>query len=1037
MKLFGIVMIALAACQGLAACLLDVPKDFDSSYVSPKLVLDKPSGTTAYYRLTFDAKSPVDGYWWVDFYDREDALLPDVNSRLYASGGFIPYDVVVPACPEAVTAVVKFSLKKPNVAQVRDLKMRRISVDEAAAWCARTYAAGPQLVPFETAGSWERLPKTRKALTGGKRRFDVVLLGDSLMNDSYCGLLGVQMQKAFPDVDLRVHISVRGSTGCWYYHEKEHFEECVAKYRPDLVLIGGISNCQTNRFERYRANRALVEEDFVETIERCKAIGAEVIVCTPPKSVEFRTSPEAKDLPADFNDESTAADYLQLAFERRAAARTGVQLWDLNGPTCRTVALSGKPLGWFNRDAVHNDDRGKQLIAQAFGAYFRAALADGFWLVLNEDNDHFFKNPTELMTEEALKAYVDDFARGHVTHFFMCPVGQRASYDSKVWEPIWAGMDEPGRKDSAQKPDGTHDIWCVNCKKLHDAGIDPYAVWTKRCREKGVSPWVTMRMNDVHFCNITNYFRNTTFCRTRRDLWLNPKTDFGEWAESQLNYAKKEVRDYNLAVVREMAERWDIDGLELDWMRFGYCLRPGHEAEDAHFVTEFVRDVRAALDEIGAKKGRRIALGTRVCYDPDISRELGMDVEEWARLGLLDVIVPHSFLSVDASIPVAKWKSRIGAVAPGVKIVPGIDSARERFPWKKFPHDLEVMRPSDYRGVAEIFRRGGADGVYLFNLPYNGKWPTDGVRHGDMATEVYERGLDPDETADLPRTYPPAYHDFPFAFRPAAPRQSDEIRAAIQPFIDRGEIAGIVSILSDDELNLTVDCFGWADVENRVPMTPDTVFAVFSMTKTVTGCALMCAIDRGLLSMDDPVEKYVPEFRDVSWLDVGARCIEVASGMKFEDFVRTNIFNPLGMTSTGFNLTPDMERRLAKPCPAEGGLFSTPRDFIRFSQMLAHHGLYRGTWVVSRETFDRIWAVKQTAPGVKEPYSVGAWLYGDWMGHEGAMRTDQRANLRTGHSRLFFIQTENKAGKAFFDAKAAWHKAADAVQGTPATVFGN
>lgn len=62
------------------------------------------------------------------------------------------------------------------------------------------------------------------------------------------------------------------------------------------------------------------------------------------------------------------------------------------------------------------------------------------------------------MTEEALKAYVDDFARGHVTHFFMCPVGQRASYDSKVWEPIWAGMDEPGRKDSAQKSDGTHDI---------------------------------------------------------------------------------------------------------------------------------------------------------------------------------------------------------------------------------------------------------------------------------------------------------------------------------------------------------------------------------------------------------------------------------------------------------------------------------------------------------------------------------------------------------------------------------------------------
>ena len=44
------------------------------------------------------------------------------------------------------------------------------------------------------------------------------------------------------------------------------------------------------------------------------------------------------------------------------------------------------------------------------------------------------------------------------------------------------------------------------------------------------------------------------------------------------------------------------------------------------------------------------------------------------------------------------------------------------------------------------------------------------------------------------------------------------------------------------------------------------------------------------------------------------------------------------------------------------------------------------------------------------------------------MRTDQRANLKTGHSRVFFIQTENKAGKAFFDAKTEWHRACDRFQ---------
>jgi hypothetical protein len=101
---------------------------------------------------------------------------------------------------------------------------------------------------------------------------------------------------------------------------------------------------------------------------------------------------------------------------------------------------------------------------------------------------------------------------------------------------------------------------------------------------------------------------------------------------------------------------------------------------------------------------------------------------------------------------------------------------------------------------------------------------------------------------------------------------------------------------------------------------------------------------------------------------------------------------------------------------------------IRFSQMLAHHGEWKGRRIVSRQTFDEIWAVKQTPDNIEQPYTVGAWLYGDWFGHEGAMRTDQRANLKTGHSRVFFIQTENKAGKAFFDAKTDWHRACDRFQ---------
>ena len=346
----------------------------------------------------------------------------------------------------------------------------------------------------------------------------------------------------------------------------------------------------------------------------------------------------------------------------------------------------------------------------------------------------------------------------------------------------------------------------------------------------------------------------------------------------------------------------------------------------------------------------------------------------------------------------------------------------------------------------------------------------------------------------------------------AAPRHSAEVQAALGPFVERGEIAGVVSVLSDPDGTLTVDCFGWADAENRRPMDEDTVCAVFSMTKTFTGCALMVAVDRGILSLDDQVSMYLPEFKNVAnkitirdcmchmtgitggdtdikkrrvplreaarrfaeggrcevpvgsrfrygnaHVEVAAACLEVASGMTYERFLRENVLDPLGMRDTRFEPTADMVARMAKPYTTKGGpfrpgadaccrqlvfpvgykvypspaggLFSTARDMVRFSQMLAGHGERDGVRIVSRRTFDEIWAKKQTPDGIEQQYTVGSWLYGDWFGHEGAMRTDQRANLKTGHSRVFFIQTENAAGKAFFDAKKAWHAACDRAQG--------
>lgn len=186
-------------------------------------------------------------------------------------------------------------------------------------------------------------------------------------------------------------------------------------------------------------------------------------------------------------------------------------------------------------------------------------------------------------------------------------------------------------------------------------------------------------------------------------------------------------------------------------------LRPGHEREDAHHLDDFMRQVRGVLDRAGKARGRRIALGVRVCRDPDLTRDrMGMDVAKWAREGLVDLVVPHSFYKTDAGIAVAKWIACMKAANPKVKVIPGIDSCVRTGGKDRW------MTPELYRGVAEKFYREGAEGLYLFNLPYLGKYHTDGMLvKEDVAETICSEGLSPDVIQSRPRQAPDVNHDFP------------------------------------------------------------------------------------------------------------------------------------------------------------------------------------------------------------------------------------------------------------------------------------
>ena len=95
----------------------------------------------------------------------------------------------------------------------------------------------------------------------------------------------------------------------------------------------------------------------------------------------------------------------------------------------------------------------------------------------------------------------------------------------------------------------------------------------------------------------------------------------------------------------------------------------------------------------------------------------------------------------------------------------------------------------------------------------------------------------------------------------AAEKKSAPIRAKMQYFIDNGDIAGSVTVVGGKEGILSLDAIGSQNLDKKMPMPKDGLFRIASMTKPITAIGIMILVEEGKLSIDDPVEKHLPEFR--------------------------------------------------------------------------------------------------------------------------------------------------------------------------------
>jgi hypothetical protein len=363
---------------------------------------------------------------------------------------------------------------------------------------------------------------------------------------------------------------------------------------------------------------------------------------------------------------------------------------------------------------------------------------DGMFII-NEDAWHFFDSRTsEQMTLEGLNAFIDQYAGTKVTHLFLNPNAQTARFRSHTRDTIWDDNTE-SKSRLVQNP-----------KLLYERGLDPYKIWIERCREKKISPWISMRMNDVHYVDKIDHFHHSNFWRNNPSFWRIPNEQKGNWSNRALNYVHPEVQKYQMVFVRELFERYDFDGLELDWMRFGWHLTPEKEKEESVVLNKFMQDVRKIAREWEKKRGHTIYLAVRVPYDPNVAATYGMDALQWAREDTIDLVIPTPFFSTsDFDIPVEYWRKQLDSDISGhsvnVAIAPGMEDGVQAWPGgKRTQTNLDYL----YGFVASV-RFRGARNIYLFNWFDNKK---------DYHI-LLEKGISDEVVLQSVRRYPVCYHD--------------------------------------------------------------------------------------------------------------------------------------------------------------------------------------------------------------------------------------------------------------------------------------
>ncbi|MBR4222655.1 MAG: hypothetical protein IKR81_15960 [Victivallales bacterium] len=260
-----------------------------------------------------------------------------------------------------------------------------------------------------------------------------------------------------------------------------------------------------------------------------------------------------------------------------------------------------------------------------------------------------------------------------------------------------------------------------NCSsELFAQGTDPLKLAVEYARDHKLEIFASFRMNDTHDAA---HRASTPFPLFPKFKEEHPEVLFGSedkrsplcnW--SAVDYAQPLVRQRLLGLVEETCQRYELDGVECDFMRHAQLFKSvgwGGKAsqEELDILTEMMTKLRAITETEGRKRNRPILIAIRVPDSVEYCRAIGIDLEKWLQKGLVDLLITTSYFQLNP------WGySAELAHQYGVKYYASLDESRIQ---DFIPECGKRNAAAGYAARAMAARCAGADGIYLFNCEGN------------------------------------------------------------------------------------------------------------------------------------------------------------------------------------------------------------------------------------------------------------------------------------------------------------------------------